>query len=179
MTCSIRVTFSSLCLPGLIWFLSMESSISPKGPSPSTLCLCIHLPSPFLYFVLEAQQREQDRDLQAGTMTTNAPNTSQPEPLEQRPLFGGAMQISLPARMLDVSDFRPVPDHQEASTTRVIQSTRAVDRSCISYSHHACIMLSASTCTTCCRCLQTAALINHSLWRLWWVLIPLCYCSGC
>ena len=29
------------------------------------------------------------------------------------PLFGGAMECELPERFLDVSDFRPVPDHQE------------------------------------------------------------------
>lgn len=31
----------------------------------------------------------------------------------QRELFGGAMRISLPSRFMDVSDVRPVPDHQE------------------------------------------------------------------
>ncbi|KAL6764755.1 hypothetical protein V8C86DRAFT_2469535 [Haematococcus lacustris] len=30
-----------------------------------------------------------------------------------RPLFGGAMLLPLPARMTDISDIRPVPDHQE------------------------------------------------------------------
>ncbi|PNW83396.1 hypothetical protein CHLRE_05g244850v5 [Chlamydomonas reinhardtii] len=32
---------------------------------------------------------------------------------ETRELWGGAVTCSLPARMLDVSDMRPVPDHQE------------------------------------------------------------------
>ncbi len=31
-----------------------------------------------------------------------------------RGLFGGAITLSLPQRFLDVSDFRPVPDNQEA-----------------------------------------------------------------
>jgi Ran-interacting Mog1 protein len=31
-------------------------------------------------------------------------------------LFGGAARVMLPARMEDVSDFRPVPDHQEVYT---------------------------------------------------------------
>lgn len=31
----------------------------------------------------------------------------------QRELFGGAMRISLPPRLVDISDVRPVPDHQE------------------------------------------------------------------
>lgn len=31
----------------------------------------------------------------------------------RRSLFGGAMSIVLPAGFADVSDFRPVPDHQE------------------------------------------------------------------
>ncbi|GMH35502.1 hypothetical protein BSKO_03370 [Bryopsis sp. KO-2023] len=30
-----------------------------------------------------------------------------------RPLFGGAIEVSVPQRFIDVSDFRPVPDHQE------------------------------------------------------------------
>lgn len=30
-----------------------------------------------------------------------------------RQLFGGAVDLSLPARMVDVSDFRTVPDNQE------------------------------------------------------------------
>lgn len=35
------------------------------------------------------------------------------EILIPRHLFGGAMDLSLPARFVDVSDFRPVPDNQE------------------------------------------------------------------
>lgn len=31
-------------------------------------------------------------------------------------LFGGAMAARLPACFVDVSDFRPVPDHQEVSS---------------------------------------------------------------
>ena len=33
--------------------------------------------------------------------------------LVQRPLYGGAAQLSFPQRCVDISDFRPVPDHQE------------------------------------------------------------------
>lgn len=33
--------------------------------------------------------------------------------LESRDLFGGAVKLSLPSRLVDVSDFRPVPDNQE------------------------------------------------------------------
>jgi hypothetical protein len=33
--------------------------------------------------------------------------------METVSLFGGAMQAQFPARLVDVSDFRPVPDHQE------------------------------------------------------------------
>jgi len=32
-------------------------------------------------------------------------------------LYGGAMQARLPMRFKDVSDFRPVPDHQEVHIT--------------------------------------------------------------
>ena len=35
--------------------------------------------------------------------------------LVQRPLYGGAAQLAFPQRFADISDFRPVPDHQEAS----------------------------------------------------------------
>ncbi|GBF95934.1 hypothetical protein Rsub_08057 [Raphidocelis subcapitata] len=35
------------------------------------------------------------------------------EPLQTRSLFGGAMEMAMPARFLDVSDVRPVPDNQE------------------------------------------------------------------
>lgn len=41
----------------------------------------------------------------AGTMTG--------EQMSQRPLFGGMASMAMPTRMQDVSDFRPVPDHQE------------------------------------------------------------------
>lgn len=36
-----------------------------------------------------------------------------PEELEARQLFGGMVSIQCPSRFVDVSDFRPVPDHQE------------------------------------------------------------------
>ena len=35
------------------------------------------------------------------------------EQLISRSLFGGAIEMEIPARFEDVSDFRPVPDHQE------------------------------------------------------------------
>ena len=34
-------------------------------------------------------------------------------PLMRRDLFGGAMEIQMPSRLMDVSEFRPVPDNQE------------------------------------------------------------------
>ena len=37
----------------------------------------------------------------------------QEEELVLRQLYGGAVQLSMPHRFQDVSDFRPVPDHQE------------------------------------------------------------------
>ena len=39
-----------------------------------------------------------------------------PEPTGRRELFGGAITVDLPTRMVDVSDFRPVPDNQEVWT---------------------------------------------------------------
>lgn len=43
------------------------------------------------------------------TMTKSSPEAS------WRPvaLFGGAITANIPERFIDVSDFRPVPDHQE------------------------------------------------------------------
>lgn len=35
------------------------------------------------------------------------------EPLNEIKIFGGAISVPLPSRLQDVSDFRPVPDHQE------------------------------------------------------------------
>ena len=40
------------------------------------------------------------------------------EPLQLRPLFGGAAQIALPQRFADISDFRPIPDNQEVRQGR-------------------------------------------------------------
>ncbi len=34
--------------------------------------------------------------------------------METRQLFGGAIDVQLPSRFQDVSDFRPVPNNQEA-----------------------------------------------------------------
>ena len=38
------------------------------------------------------------------------------EELVARDLFGGALVMGMPARFVDVSDFRPVPDNQEVPT---------------------------------------------------------------
>ena len=35
------------------------------------------------------------------------------EGAQQRPLWGGALSVELPARFVDISDFREVPDFQE------------------------------------------------------------------
>ncbi len=35
------------------------------------------------------------------------------EQLVQHRLFGGAIELAFPQRLADISDFRPVPDHQE------------------------------------------------------------------
>jgi Ran-interacting Mog1 protein len=37
--------------------------------------------------------------------------------LVRRQLFGGAIELTCPQEMLDISDFRPVPDHQEVLLT--------------------------------------------------------------
>lgn len=38
--------------------------------------------------------------------------------LVQRPLYGGAAHLAFPHRFADISDFRPVPDHQEVRSLR-------------------------------------------------------------
>lgn len=38
------------------------------------------------------------------------------DPLQPRNCFGGAIDLSLPSRFIDVSDFRPIPDNQEVFT---------------------------------------------------------------
>lgn len=42
-----------------------------------------------------------------------------------QPLFGGMASMTIPTRMQDVSDFRPVPDHQE------VYADGAIDQSVI------------------------------------------------
>lgn len=41
------------------------------------------------------------------------------EQFKSRELFGGAILIDVPARFADISDYRPVPDHQEARSPAV------------------------------------------------------------
>lgn len=45
--------------------------------------------------------------------------------MDNRKLFGGAIEAQIPSRFIDVSDFRPVPDHQE------VFSDEAADQSII------------------------------------------------
>ena len=44
-------------------------------------------------------------------------NITSAETVHIRTLFGSAIEIALPARFEDVSDYRPVPDHQEVRQT--------------------------------------------------------------
>ena len=48
-------------------------------------------------------------------MSPSTPDAAS-EPFVERELFGGAILASFPARYVDVSDFRPVPDNQEVWT---------------------------------------------------------------
>jgi hypothetical protein len=34
------------------------------------------------------------------------------------PLFGGAVEMAIPQRMVDISDFRQIPDNQEVRKSR-------------------------------------------------------------
>lgn len=50
--------------------------------------------------------------------------------LVERPLYGGAAQIGLPQRFADISDFRPVPDHQEVRWAAWLAATQTQPGSC-------------------------------------------------
>lgn len=47
---------------------------------------------------------------------THLPMSPPPDPTTKRELFGGAITCEFPTRLVDVSDFRPVPDNQEVWT---------------------------------------------------------------
>ncbi|KAL4857856.1 Ran guanine nucleotide release factor [Chlorella vulgaris] len=47
--------------------------------------------------------------------------------LVQRSLFGGAMQLHFPLRLVDISDFRPVPDHQEVFADASLDQSLVVE----------------------------------------------------
>jgi Ran-interacting Mog1 protein len=49
------------------------------------------------------------------------------EPLQKRELFGGAVELSLPARLVDVSQIRPVPDHVEMFVDQAIDQSVLVE----------------------------------------------------
>jgi hypothetical protein len=40
-------------------------------------------------------------------------------------LYGGAITTQFPERFVDVSDFRPVPDHQEVRSDEMTETSRA------------------------------------------------------
>lgn len=50
--------------------------------------------------------------------------------LVRRQLFGGAIELTCPQEMLDISDFRPVPDHQEVVLTHYIASAMVHTAKC-------------------------------------------------
>ncbi|KAI3436509.1 hypothetical protein D9Q98_005926 [Chlorella vulgaris] len=47
--------------------------------------------------------------------------------LVQRSLFGGAVQLHFPLRLVDISDFRPVPDHQEVFADASLDQSLVVE----------------------------------------------------
>ncbi len=51
------------------------------------------------------------------------------EPLMKRDLFGGAIELHLPSRFMDISDFRPIPDHQEVRSLLISSLKFAVELS--------------------------------------------------
>ena len=54
---------------------------------------------------------QQRRPSHRPTSTTS--HMTVDDTLVQRPLYGAAAQLAFPQRFADISDFRPVPDHQE------------------------------------------------------------------
>jgi hypothetical protein len=49
------------------------------------------------------------------------------EELKPRPLFGGSINIQLPERFIDISDFRPIPDNQEVFADANIDQSLIID----------------------------------------------------
>lgn len=47
--------------------------------------------------------------------------------LVPRPLYGGAAQLGIPQRFADISDFRPVPDHQEVFADASLDQSLVVE----------------------------------------------------
>lgn len=92
-------------------------------------------------------------------------NAMATHPLVNRQLFGGAIELAFPQELIDISDFRPVPDHQEVSCSYV----------CTFAPHHACAgeivhvrgRRSDAIGVRVCRCLRMARQISHWLWRYW------------
>jgi Ran-interacting Mog1 protein len=60
-------------------------------------------------------------------------------------LFGGAANFALPDRMRDVSDFRPVPDHQEVFTDASVDQSVIIDILVRSRKRYAVKLVSART----------------------------------
>lgn len=46
---------------------------------------------------------------------------------DNRKLFGGAIEASIPSRFIDVSDFRPVPDHQEVFSDEAAEQSIIIE----------------------------------------------------
>lgn len=49
------------------------------------------------------------------------------EELKSRPLFGDAIRIHIPERFVDISDFRPIPDHQEVFADANVDQSFIID----------------------------------------------------
>jgi Ran-interacting Mog1 protein len=49
------------------------------------------------------------------------------EALDRRDLFGGMASIACPARLQDISNVRPVPDHQEVLTDAALDQSLIIE----------------------------------------------------
>jgi hypothetical protein len=61
-------------------------------------------------------------------------------------LYGGAIAAQFPKRYVDVSDFRPVPDHQEVGGEQVQQRVRQPEQGCFTTAGAAAAATSAVQC---------------------------------
>ena len=95
---------------------------------------------------------------------------SKDDSLQQRELYGGAMSIALPQRFVDISDFRPIPDHQEVRELRrspgaLVDTTSLRRRRSTRATRRPTNKNAVRVGRPCCRCFPMPAWTSRSWWR--------------